>query len=69
MNAFEIIEDFISKRELTCPTEFRAWQTLKAELAQQQTTEQSTPCDHRNMVAVSEYRCRDCGWVSSTFEE
>ena len=25
---------------------------------------ESVPCDH-DMVAVSEYRCNKCGWVSS----
>ena len=29
---------------------------------------QSTPCEH-DMVAVSEYRCNKCGWVSSTCYE
>jgi hypothetical protein len=30
---------------------------------------QSTPCkSEHDMVSVSEYRCRNCGWVSSSCE-
>jgi hypothetical protein len=31
------------------------------------TNKQSTPCSHSNMEVVQEYRCADCGWVSSTY--
>jgi hypothetical protein len=40
---------------------------LKAELAQQTNNSESVQCSHSNMVMIEEYRCADCGWVSSSF--
>ena len=65
--AYDIVDNYFECGEQSAISD--AWQTLKtAVLAQQTTNKQSTPCEH-DMVAVSEYRCNKCGWVSSTCYE
>ena len=49
----------------------QAWNIIHAKLVEENGSshnKQSTPCEH-DMVAVSEYRCNKCGWVSSTCYE